>query len=93
MKKILCIVLSIIMILPTAAYAAVSGEVEYSENTKNIYIKHIYIIMYHDAGLVHGNSNYNNDCTRIIYIWITRILGYTKNRNARSKSTLFNGQN
>ena len=38
MKKILCVVLSFLMILPIVAFASVSGEVSYSESAQNIYI-------------------------------------------------------
>ena len=38
MKKILCIVLSLLMILPTVAFASVAGEVSYSESAQNVYI-------------------------------------------------------
>lgn len=38
MKKILCLVLSFLMIFPLAVSAEVSGEISYSETAKNVYI-------------------------------------------------------
>ena len=38
MKKILCLVLSFLMIMPTVAFASVSGEVSYSKSAQNVYI-------------------------------------------------------
>ena len=38
MKRVLCIVLSLIMILPCTAFASVTGEVSYSESEQNVYI-------------------------------------------------------
>lgn len=38
MKKVLCLILSFLMILPTVAFASVTGEVSYSESAKNIYV-------------------------------------------------------
>ena len=46
-----------------------------------------------DASLVHRDSCDNYDCTRIVHQWSARILGHTKNRNACTESTLFDGQN
>ncbi len=38
MKKILCLILSLLMILPTVASATITGEVSYSESAQNVYI-------------------------------------------------------
>ena len=38
MKKILCLILGVLLIIPTLAFADVSGEVSYSQNGQSIYI-------------------------------------------------------